>query len=293
MLEPLLEAEAEAEARDQAPEESVASAARPRAAGGGTASSAPLATAEAAADEVADAAGAAVPTEDVGDGPAAPPSRLSLSQLGVGSTNPFALRAAAASPPPAPVSARAEGAAERAARVKRRLDRALAQGLLSQDTASGRGSGSPVLRSIEAAVYSSSAPLNGQASFVFIIDGDGKLVSSSVGSASGDREVWSRVARQTAQALAQRKLSVPKGKSVRLTIAVTSHLELPSGADPGVSVDVLGIPLKQGGGPRSTKVDLLNPKNPLAPLSLMGDPADIGAKARRMVHAHVVSEELL
>jgi len=56
---------------------------------------------------------------------------------------------------------------------------------------------------------------------------------------------------------------------------------------------VLGLPIKKGGGPRATKVDLLNPQSPLAPLSLLGDPADIGQNARRMVHAHVVSEELL
>lgn len=223
---------------------------------------------------------------EVGDAVAAAPgpaaSRLSLTELGVGDTNPF-LR------PGDPAAARAE----KAARVKRRLDRALAQGLMDSETASGRGAGGPVLRSLEAAVYASTAPLNGRCSFVFIIDGDGKLVSSSVGEASGEREAWSRVARQTAQSLAQRKLTVPKGKSVRLTVAVSSHLELPSGADPGVAVDVLGLPLKRGSGPRSTKVDLLNPRNPLSPLSLRGDPADLGQNARRMVHAHVVSEELL
>ncbi len=216
-------------------------------------------------------------------GPAAPQGpRLSLGQLGVGDQNVFLDRAA-------PLVTRAE----KTARIKRRLDRALSQGMHDQDVAGGRGAGSPVMRSLEAAVYASTAPLNGNASFILIIDSDGKLLSSSVGEASGDREAWVRVARQAARALAARKLRVPKGKSVRLTVAVTSHLELPSGADPGVAVDVLGIPLSKGGGPRSTKVDLLNPLNPLAPLSLAGDPADIGQKARRMVRAHVVSEELL
>jgi hypothetical protein len=37
----------------------------------------------------------------------------------------------------------------------------------------------------------------------------------------------------------------------------------------------------------------LNPLNLGAPLSLMGDPADLAGKARRMVRSHVVSEELL
>lgn len=234
-------------------------------------------------DAVADTA------TDADSAPAPSPSssvqgpRLSLAQLGVGADNPFLDRQAD------PAAARAA----KAERVKRRLDRALAQGLLDHDSANGRGAGSPVMRTLEANIYASTVPLNGSAHFIFVIDSEGKVVSSTLGEASGDREAWVRVARQTAQALSTRKLQVPKGKSVRLTVAVTSRLQLPSGADPGVAVDVLGLPIKKGGGPRSTRVDLLNPKNPLAPLSLAGDPADIGQVPRRVVHSHVVSEELL
>lgn len=228
-----------------------------------------------------DGTGAEAGPSPSGASPSGSP-RLSLAQLGVGEGNSFLI-------PSSPADVRAE----KTARVQRRLDRALAQGLHDQDTARGRGAGSPVIRALEAAVYASTAPLNGGANFIFVIDSEGKLLSSTVGSASGDREAWARAARKAAQSLSQRKLPVPKGKSVRLTVAVSSHLELPSGADPGVAVDVLGVPLSKGGGPRSTKVDLLNPRNPLSPLTLAGDPADIGQKARRMVHAHVVSEELL
>jgi hypothetical protein len=210
--------------------------------------------------------------------------RLGLAQLGLTGPNQF-LDRAASEPLPAPVKRRET--------VNKRLDRALAQGLHDQKTALGLGAGSPVMRSLEAAVYGSTAPLNGNALFTFIIDSDGKLVSSSLGDVSSDRDKWERVARQAAQALAQRQLPVPKGRSVRLTVAVTSHLELPSGADPGLEVRALGIPLKKGEGPRSTRVDILNPLNPMAPLSLIGDPADLGGKARRMVRSHVVSEELL
>ncbi len=214
--------------------------------------------------------------------PSAAAPHLSLSALGVDGTNPFLDRGD-------PAVARAA----KVARVKRRLDRALAQGLMNGDVASGRGAGGPVVRSFEATVYASNAPLNGTASFVLVIDSEGTLVSSMLGSASGDRDAWVRVARQTAQALAGRKLQVPKGKSVKLTVEVTSHLELPSGADPGVDVHVLGIPVKKGDGPRSTRIDILNPLKPGNILTLAGDPADIGARARRMVHARVVSEELL
>lgn len=148
-----------------------------------------------------------------------------------------------------------------------------------------------MLRSLEAAVYASNVPLNGNASFIFTIDSEGKLVSGVVGDASTDRQAWARVARQTAQAFAARKLRVPKGRGIKLTVAVTSHLELPSGADPGFEVSAQGVPLKKGGGPRSTKLDLSIFPFPAA--TLAGDPADIGARPRRMVHAHVVSEEVL
>ncbi len=214
--------------------------------------------------------------------PSAVAPHLSLSALGVDGNNPFLDRGD-------PAAARAA----KAARVKRRLDRALAQGMTNSDLASGRGPGGPVVRSFEATVYASNAPLNGAASFVLVIDSQGQLLSSVLGSASGDREGWARVARQAAKALAGRKLQVPQGKSVQLTVEVTSHLELPSGADPGVDLHVLGIPLKKGDGPRSTRVDILDPLHPGTILSLAGDPVDIGAHARRMVHAHVVSEELL
>lgn len=235
-------------------------------------------TDEAAAGEgLEDAASAASPAAS----DTAP--RLGLAELGLTGPNPFLDRSAQVGP--------ARG--KRRVNVKKRLDQALSQGLQDQTTALGLGAGSPVMRTLESTVYGSTAPLNGNAMFTFIIDSEGKLVSSSLGEVSSDRDKWERVARQAAQALAQRKLPVPKGRSVKLTVAVTSHLELPSGADPGLEIKALGIPLKKGEGDRSTSISILNPLNPSEILSVMGDPADIAGKARRMVRSHVVSEELL
>jgi hypothetical protein len=208
--------------------------------------------------------------------------RLGLAELGLTGPNQFLDR-----------SAQAPASASRRVNVKKRLDRALSQGLQDQKTALGLGAGSPVMRTLQSTIYGSTAPLNGSAMFTFIIDSEGKLVSSSLGEVSSDRDKWERVARQAAQALAQRKLPVPKGRSVKLTVAVTSHLELPSGADPGLEIKALGIPLKKGEGDRSTSISILNPLNPAEILSIMGDPADLSGKARRMVRSHVVSEELL
>ncbi|HWZ87240.1 MAG TPA: hypothetical protein VNW92_00270, partial [Polyangiaceae bacterium] len=74
------------------------------------------------------------------------------------------------------------------------------------------------------------------------------------------------------------------------------------------ALNVLGIPLKHGDGPHSTRLDILTPTLTLEPppsepghasalpplphvaislLLVAGDPADIGAQARRVVHATV------
>jgi len=209
--------------------------------------------------------------------PAGP--RLSLADLGVEGPSPFLDRG----DPARQRAAKAEA-------VKRRLDRALAQGLTDADRERGLGAGGPVVRALEASVYASTAPLNGEASMVFVIDAGGKLLSAPLGNATGDRRAWLRVAQQTAKSLSG-MASLERRQGVKLTVAVTSHLELPSGADPGLEISAQGVPLKKGDGPRSTRLDLSIFPFPAA--TLAGDPADIGARPRRMVHAHVVSEELL
>lgn len=264
------------------PQQASAEPGRARA-GAGARSTAMLAAPEAEADAAPGGAGEPA-VEDPPGPPSTAPSaaapHLSLSALGVDGNNPFLDR-------PEPGAARAA----KAARLKRRLDRSLAQGLVNRDVELGLGSSGPVLRALEAATYASAAPVNGSASFILVIDSEGKLVSGVLANASGDREAWARVARQAVQALAQRKLKVPRGKSVQLSVEVTSHLELPSGADPDVELSFQGAPLKKGGGPRSTKLDITLFPFPTA--TVYGDPADIGARPRRMVRAHVVSEELM
>lgn len=229
--------------------------------------------------------------EGVVDAPASPSKpRLGLAQLGLLGPNQFVDRDSALGPEvlPAPPGKNARKRRD----VKRSLEETFAQGKHQHDVELGLGAGSPVMRSLEAAVYASSAPLNGNAVFSFVIDSDGKLVSSSLGQVSSDRDKWERVAREAAQRLAAQKMRVPKGRGVKLTVAVTSHLELPSGRDPGVEVRALGVPIKKGAGPRSTAIDILNPLKAAA-LALDGDPVDAAAHPRRMVRSHVVSEELL
>jgi hypothetical protein len=247
----------------------------------------PSPEADAAASSEGDAA---TDPEDDGAPPASAPPRLGLAQLGLVGPNRFVDRDSALGPALLPAPPGRHGVKRRD--VKKDLEATFARSTHQHDVELGLGAGSPVMRSLEAAVYASSAPLNGSAQFTFVIDSEGKLVSSSLGQVSSERDQWERVAREAAQKLAAQKMRVPKGKGVRLTIALTSHLELPSGRDPGVEVQALGIPIKKGQGPRSTRIEILNPLKAAA-LALDGDPVDAVARPRRMVRSHVVSEELL
>jgi hypothetical protein len=101
-----------------------------------------------------------------------------------------------------------------------------------------------------------------------------------------------------------------------MRIEVTSREETPSGKDPGVEVRAFRIPLKKGRGPNSTRVDILDvapkvvvdeapdtaagpsalPRAHIQMLNVLStnlDPVDLGAPARRVVHAHVVEQHPL
>jgi hypothetical protein len=93
-----------------------------------------------------------------------------------------------------------------------------------------------------------------------------------------------------------------------MDMKVSSQISLPSGADPGMGVEIAGIDLKESGGKRSPKLTLLKPKPRIQMreitlpdghtmtvpvfelmeyLNLAGDPADLGKKPQRVVHAHL------
>ena len=102
------------------------------------------------------------------------------------------------------------------------------------------------------------------------------------------------------------------GHGATIAIRVTSRETLPSGADPGLGISVLGIPIQKGQGEKSAQIDILDitpkleveeveldsgqvMKVPVVRLprifAIAADPADIGSPAQRVVHARVVSIE--
>jgi hypothetical protein len=253
--------------------------------------------AESARDPAGATAGADLPSaESAGSGEAAPnegPS-LSLEQLGVG-TNPFL-------PDRAPTD---KPQKNRTAKFKR----ALATALVAADQRVGLGPEGPVLKRLEQETRKSDTAASSSARFRATTDHAGRVTSFELIEASADRGVWSALAGRMLQALAGVTLRVPNtGHGVTMDLKVSSEMLLPSGAQPGMGVEVAGIDLKKAGGKNSAKLTLLKPRPHMEMrvvtlpdgrtvslpyieimeyLNLAGDPVDIGKKAQRVVHARL------
>jgi hypothetical protein len=231
---------------------------------------------------------------------------LSLDQLGVGERNPF-LRSDLARERPSPGKPRPRPSSQE------RLDKRLADDQLHADHVRSLGPAGPVLTHLESATRNGEVAVNASALFRCVIDAKGRLVSVTVAESSSDPTPWRRVAKRVAEAMKSHALRVPKtGHGATISIRVTSREALPSGADPGLSVSVLGIPIKEGQGEKSARIDILDvmPKLDVEEveldsgqvykvptiklpriLSIAADPADIGSPAQRVVHARVESIE--
>jgi hypothetical protein len=232
---------------------------------------------------------------------------LSLDALGVGDTNPFV----------GSDLARERTTPVRPARPssQERLDKRLADDQLHADHVRSLGPAGPVLTHLEAATRNGEVAVNANALFHCVIDASGKVVSVTLAESSSDPTPWRRVAKRVAQALKSQTLRVPKtGHGSTIAIRVVSREALPSGADPGLGISLLGIPLQKGQGEKSAQIDILDvvPKLELEEVELdsgqtyqvptiklpriiaiAADPSDIGSPAQRVVHARVESIEAI
>jgi hypothetical protein len=213
--------------------------------------------------------------------------------------------------PPSPAQRR-----EREIRAsEQRLARSMQQQTIERDGKIGLGPQGPILRVLSREAAGSLAAAPSYAVVLAKIDGHGVL-SLHLVQANRDYEQWAEVARRVQAALASTTLRLPAGThGLALEIRVDVRDELPSGADPGLGVELLGIPLKRGQGDRSAKLKLLEPKLELtqievpslsggtvelpqvaiglAPLGVEADPANLGANAQRMVHVRVTRRTAL
>lgn len=208
----------------------------------------------------------------------------------------------------------APSAQEAAADAKARVDHALTAEARARETELGLGPDGPVRTALTTAMYGTESPVGAKVVFEVRADKNGTVLSVDVLSADTNLQAFRTTAARAKTLLAGKTLRLPSSaKGAVMKLEVTSAWKLPSGHDPGTQVELFGRALKKGEGGASTKIVLLapprvrcvspdDPKNDLklplcgieAPLfGTDGDPADIGAKARRIVHTRLVESTML
>ncbi|MBN1605403.1 MAG: hypothetical protein JW940_02160 [Polyangiaceae bacterium] len=198
---------------------------------------------------------------------------------------------------------------------QQRLARSMQQLTIEQDGKIGLGPQGPILRALSREAVGSLAAAPSYAVVLARIDDKGTLTLHLV-EANRDYEHWAAMTRRAQVALASTTLRPPAGaRGLELEIRLDVRNQLPSGADPGLGVDLLGIPIQRGKGDRSAKLKLLEPKlevdevevpTPsggtvklpelaigIVPFGLDADPSDLGAKAQRMVSVQVTRQTAL
>jgi hypothetical protein len=208
----------------------------------------------------------------------------------------------------------APSAKETTAEAKARVDHALTAEARARETELGLGPDGPVRTALTSAMYGTESPVGAKVVFEVRADKNGTVLSIDVLSADTNLQAFRTTAARAKTLLAGKTLRLPSSaKGAVMKLEVSSAWKLPSGHDPGTQVELFGRALKKGEGNASTKVVLLapprvrcispdDPKNDLklplcgleAPLfGTDGDPADIGAKARRIVHTRLIESTML
>jgi hypothetical protein len=194
-------------------------------------------------------------------------------------------------------------------RSEARLEHSLRTDLAVRDQKRGLGPEAPVVLALERLTYedATTAP-NGEATVRVRVDGNGMLTTAELVAASSDTDAWRRILEMLMKELGREPLPRVPPRGASIEIKLVSREQLPSGASPGLQVDVLGIPVSRGRGPNPTKITLLSPVAIQVPIpgdpdgvtlpfiglgfGVFGDPVDIGAKARRVVRARVTKYEV-
>lgn len=225
-----------------------------------------------------------LPEEGTPAEPAAPSTSsttspsLSLAQLGIGAAgpNPFLLPDALPERPPDPKDNTA--------------GRALKSGLVERDLALGLGPEGPVLEALREATSMSASPERGYAIFGVSIDENGFVKDIRLGDRAGGPG-WDEAMTGALKALKGKKLALRGGaRGAELKIEIKSDVVLPSGNRPDQRIQT---PMTRSQISRSESVPGGTPGVVESRTIATFDVTDIGAKPRRVVHAHLVSATML
>jgi len=197
-----------------------------------------------------------------------------------------------------------------------RLQRSMQQEAVDNNRKLGLGVPAPLIIAMEAAAREAAIPTNSTALFTANIDGSGKLLGIDLVATNHASPAWAKLSERVEAALSGHKLSILSNRrGVEFKLRLVARSELPSGRDPGLQLDVLGLPAKKGRGKRSSSISLLDPRPVFLEYEIPGengnesvkipvprlvfnvltvnaDPADIGTPARATVRVHVVDEKV-
>lgn len=238
----------------------------------------------------------------IGQSPGSKQPRRSLEALGIGSHNPFFADPLARMPVVKPTPTE-------------RFQQSMRSSVAQADQRRGLGPEGPLLARLERETINSSTPADSSAKFRAATNERGELVSLTLLEATSESRLWEEVARRTLGALGgQRLVANSSTARVRMDLRVISRVQLASGKDPGLGVDVLRLPVKRRPKKNSSRLSFLRidpkvldqevrmpsgdyvkvPMLSLGSLFELGvDPVDIVPKARRVVRTHLERIEAL
>ncbi len=251
-----------------------------------------------------DAAPASSAPAVVAQAPVAHPTApRSLAELGYGTPHPAALA------PYLGVDATAS--------AQNRLDQNLAQAIIDRDRDRSNGIEGPITQALHTAAMAVVVPTS-LSKISVIIGSNGKLADFHIVSTNQDARALANLSERLKKLLAAQTIRVPNGRAVEFTYEIKSAVLMPSGRGPGLGVEVLGIPLKEGRADNSSKISILTPKFKFGPVSepdperngkvtqtlpqlaigisvlgLDGDLVDVGANERQVVHTRLIRQRVL
>lgn len=232
---------------------------------------------------------------------------MSLQQLAIG-LEPMVASAFLAAPlPGAPFAEAPVSAAERA---NLRLQASLRQRPAGADRQGGPGPEGPVVAAARQLISGDETLLETSAVLNVRIDGGGRVTEVHLLDATSQNAAWQMIAARLAKDLGV--VSLQRGGASQgwnMKLRLSSAVQLPSGAAPGLRTDVLGQALPGSAKPGATSLSL-SPTSPifmpkpiddvgrqmdrvmtveLGLLKLKGDVADLAATARRVIHVAVLA----
>ncbi len=176
------------------------------------------------------------------------------------------------------------------------IDRVLRLGLASRDLELGLGSSGPLVTAAHEAA--SMAPDVGAATLDIDVDGTGRVVTARVVTVSDDRAGWTAMAQEIVRIASGKSVHVGAGsRGVRARLRIVAERVPPAGTKRTSSAGAVPDDVAGGMDGKACEGEGAERKcvagMPLGGTTTLGDLANLGAKAARIVHVTVLGEAAL